>query len=158
VLNTLGLLRATAARDSIQAVLQRSRPSTFAGRAAAAALAALDQPRCEGSATPDEPRTFVAIVMRCAPQAMSTDRHYRDRAGSGLWIFSNGSWSMTTTAPVDSLAPTVATNVRVARDGRHAEVTLSTYCGRLCGEGWSYRLLRVGQLWRIVSARMQWVS
>jgi hypothetical protein len=158
VLNTLGLLRAGAARDSIQAVLRRSDRSSFVHEAAVAALAALDRPPCEGVATADDPKTFVAIVMRCAPQAMSTRAHYRDHDVPGVWVFDNDTWSLTTRTPADSAAPLVATSVRVASDGRHAEVTLSTWCGRLCGEGWSYRLLRVGEVWRVVRASMQWVS
>src|SRR6185295_17795163 len=86
-INTLGVLRASAARDSIEAVLKRSGAGTFVHGAATAALASLDRPPCADSAGPDLQQTLIAVVMRCRPQAMWPTKAYRDATTKGTWTF-----------------------------------------------------------------------
>lgn len=157
---TLGLLRATAARDSLQAALSRNGgDNTFARAAVAAALASLDRPPCADSVAGDLTRALERIVMRCEPQSMGKMWRYRDHAGRGIWSFSNGTWVLGPRTPADSATTSTLTNsVNIASDGRHAVVVVDTWCGPLCGEGWTFSLIRVGGTWRVVSAVMNWVS
>ena len=157
---TLGLLRATAARDSLQAALTRNnnRPGTFAGHAVATALASLDRPPCADSVVGNVERELIRIVMQCGPQSMWTSRRYNDSSAGGVWSFERDSWRFAAGAPVDTTMPRVTATATIASDGRHADVEVSTWCGSLCGEGWSFRLILTGKVWRVVTAVMNWVS
>ena len=156
---TLGLLRATAAHDALSAALGRYGPSGFAGRAVATALASLDRPPCADSVRGELNRELVRIVMNCGPESMQTSSRYRDVAAGGTWRFTNGTWQLVTSIPADTATtPKVSSTVTLSSDGRGAEVYVSTWCGGLCGEGWSFRLLLSGNTWRVVSAAMRWVS
>lgn len=155
---TLGLLRATGARDSLTAALARNGPSTFSGRAIAAAFASLDRPPCADSIAGDISQALIRIVMQCGPESMSTGARYLV-APSGVWSFTDGSWRLGARTPADSgTKTTVSTSATIASDGRRAEVNVNTWCGSLCGEGWSYRLMLIGGSWRVVAAVMNWVS
>jgi hypothetical protein len=155
---TLGLLRATAARDALSAALSQYGESGFAGRAVAAALASLDRPPCADSVRGDLNRELVRIVMQCGPQSMWTNTRYRDPSSNAVWSFADGSWRLGSPTPSDTGTTQVTETVTLARDGRHANVSVSTWCGMLCGEGWTFSLLRIGNLWRVVGAEMTWVS
>jgi hypothetical protein len=39
-----------------------------------------------------------------------------------------------------------------------AFVRLGMHCGALCGQGWTYRLVREGRRWRVVVGTFDWVS
>ena len=157
---TLGLLRATAARDSLRAVLVRNNePNTFAGSAIATALASLDRPPCADSVTGDLERELIRIVMQCGPTSMSPRRRYNDSTAGGVWSFEGDSWRFSAGTLVDSVrAPRVRAEATIDPGATRAKVTVSTWCGPLCGEGRSYRLMRTGKQWRVVSAVMEWVS
>jgi hypothetical protein len=158
---TLGLLRATAARDSLQAALTRNnnRPGTFAGHAVATALASLDRPPCADSVVGNPERELIRIVMQCGPQSMWTTHRYNDSSAVGVWSFERDSWRFAAGAPVDTATmPRVTATATIASDGRHADVDVSTWCGPRCGQGWSFRLILTGRVWRVVSAVMNWVS
>ena len=155
---TLGLLRATAARDSLTAALGRNGQNSFSGRAIAAALTSLDRPPCADSIVGDTTQALIRIVMQCGPESMSTRARYLTEA-SGVWSFTGGVWRLGAGAPADSGVKTrVSTTATIEPDGRHAEVRVLTSCGRLCGEGWTYRLMFIGGTWRVVAAVMNWVS
>ena len=155
---TLGLLRATAARDALSAVLTRYGKTGFAGRAVAAALASLDLPPCADALRGDRNRELVRIVRQCGPQSMWTSARYHDPSSGGVWSFTNDSWRLGSPTPSDTMTTRVSETVRIAADGRHAKVSVTTSCGMLCGEGWTFSLLRIGNIWRVVSAEMVWVS
>jgi hypothetical protein len=157
---TLGLLRATSSREALRALLAKYGQSGFAGRAVAAALAALDRPPCADSVRGELRRELARIVMECGPQSMWTTQRYADRSSGGVWSFSGGSWRFRpglSDAVAKSL-PGVSSTVAVAADNLHASVTVSTWCGNLCGEGWTFRLVSDGAVWRVVNAVMEWVS
>ncbi len=158
---TLGLLRAQAARGALSATLARYGPSGFAGRAVAFALASLDRPPCADSIHgPGDPRdVLVSIVMRCGPQSMSERARYYDAARHGVWTFTNDAWQISSTSQPDTTTRyRVGEVAQLSPDARHATVSVSTWCGSLCGEGWTFRLLLTGGTWRVVSATMDWVS
>ncbi len=158
---TLGLLRATPARDSLRAALARNggTGTGFAGRAVTTALATLDRPPCVRPIAGELSSGLVAIVMRCGPQAMGISTRYGDTKASGVWAFSDGGWQFGPRTPADTgITATVKTSVAVAPDGKHAEVMVSTRCGMLCGEGWTFRLFLSGTTWKVVGAVMNWVS
>jgi hypothetical protein len=154
----LGLLRARAARDSLTAALARNGQSGFAGRAVATALASLDRPPCSGSVDGDLNQALVRIVMQCGPQSMNTEHRYLAEP-TDAWSFDEGAWHLGARTPADSGTKTrVSTATTIASDARHAEVAVTTWCGSLCGESWTFRLLFMGDAWRVVSAVMNWVS
>lgn len=155
---TLGLLRAKAARDALAAALAEYGEVGFAGRAVATALASLDRPPCADSARGELEKELVRLVMQCGPQSMSTGTRYRDSSRSGAWSSAGGGWRLDSLTPADTGRTSVSVTVRVAQDGRHAEVAVSTWCGVLCGEGWTFSLLLMDRQWRVVGAEMIWVS
>jgi hypothetical protein len=155
----LGLLRATAARDSLQAALARNNnPNTYTNRAITTALASLDRPPCADSVAGDIERELIRIVVQCRPQPMWTTSSYRDSLAGGVWTFERDAWQFNHGAPTDTTIPRVTMRAMIAPDGRHAEVHVFTLCGRRCGEFWPFRLVRTGDVWRVVSAVMAGAS
>ena len=156
---TLGLLRATGAREALRAALARnSESNTFAGRAISTALQSLDRPPCADSAVGNVERELMRIVIACRPQPMWVGQQYHDATAGGIWTFARDAWQFTTGAPVDTTIPRVRIRATIASNGRHAQVDISTWCGLRCGEGWTFGLLRAGAVWRVVSAVMHSVS
>jgi hypothetical protein len=157
---TLGLLRATAARDSLEAALARDGGGiTFTGHAITWALASLDRPPCADSASGKLEEELIRIVIQCGPQSMNTARRYRESSTGDIWSFDGETWRLSPGTPADTATKLlVSGSATVAPDNRRAEVKLSTWCGQLCAEGWTYRLMLSGGKWRVVGGVMNVVS
>ena len=154
---TLGLLRAVAARDTLRRLLQQYGRTGFAGRQVEWALEAIDRPPCADSVSGDLSRELVRIVMACRPPALQRQSTYRDVQTSGTWRFDGDIWRHYAGAP-DSSGKTVSAAALISAEGQDAIVLVATRCGPLCGEGWTFQLRREGRLWRVLSARFDWVS
>jgi hypothetical protein len=149
----LGLLRAASTRDSLQALLRQNGERGFSGRAVLWAIAAFGRPQCADSARGEITRDLVRIVVACEPQALWPTARYSDSTASGVWSHAGGSWQLTPRTAVDTVgAPRLFTSVTVHPGERYAEVRLRTFCGRLCGEVWTYRLMLQEGRWRVTSA------
>jgi hypothetical protein len=156
---SLGLLRVERSRDSLGAAYGRTKPNTFPRRSLQVALEALDRPACADSIGGD-PRELIRIVVGCRPPAMWTSTRYADRESGDIWAFMDGEWRLDKRTPADTgrSMPHVTFGAMIGADGSHAEVTVSTWCGGLCGEGWTFRLMRTGKVWRVVGAVRDFVS
>lgn len=156
---TLRLLRATAARGALASALAQHGSSGFAGRAVTRALADLDRPPCADTVSGELEPELVRIVLECEPEFMKPGNRYRDATTGGTWQFANGRWRLDQSARLDSLAPlTFSDRIWLAPDRRQAVVMVAMRCGKLCGEGWMFRLRLTDGVWRVVGAAMSWVS
>jgi hypothetical protein len=157
---TLGFLRASPARDSLRALLARYGPESFAGHAVAWAVEAIDRPACADSTSPEIGRGLLRIVMSCNPPLLSKSVVYQDASSGGTWRFIGGAWrhSGWTAGDTTRYRSVMSSAIQISPDSTHAFVQISMNCGSLCGEGWTFRLLRVGKAWRVVNGRFDWVS
>jgi hypothetical protein len=156
---TLGFLHEVGARDALVAMLARQETGTATHTAAQAAIEMLDRQPCADSVRANLGRELVRIAMACRPTFLSNRVSYPDRWTGDVWFFSNDTWMTRSRVAADSsIALALSTEVIILPSGTEAFVRIAAHCGFTCGEGWTYRLRRTGNVWRVIGGQMNWVS
>jgi hypothetical protein len=137
---TLGLLRATAAQQDLEAAAIREE-DTIASHAAATAVRWLRKPKCQMPPTGgDDPQDLILTVVRCGVPRMDEAPEFYETEHRSKWSYQDGQWSRREMlAAADSaLLPRLSFQTYVSRSGGRALVAISLTFGRINGKGYTY--------------------
>jgi hypothetical protein len=154
---TLGFLREQSARSALELVARRY-GDRMAGSYARIALARLDRPPCGDSTSTDFPRLLVRLAMQCTPNFLGEKGRWRDESTGEIWTHDGTTWMPLKATVGDSVKTKISARVDVFPDQQEALGHLGTWCGDLCGSGWTYRVKKIGRAWQVIGAQFDWIS
>ncbi len=158
----LGFLRDTASAPALQSLLE-GRPDRTDGHTLRKSLMLMNRPPCADSIAGDLARELLRILMECRDmflyrEQVRGEQRYRDASTGGIWTLTDSVFRERPATPSDSMRARITAEITIAESPGVGFIRLGMHCGPLCGEGWTYRLVREGRRWRVVVGRFAWVS
>jgi len=148
----LGVIRAEAARDALQACAARGR-GTIASHAAAQALAWIRTPPVVPSSPGDSVSDrIVKVVFRCGIPGNDASPCFTEREDR-VWVRSGNTWLVQPACPSPSPPhpPSILPKIHFGKDGRSALVRVTVWFGPMAATYYTYVLRNVGNRWRVTA-------